>query len=647
MSVKLEHWANPEQILMAKLEADLDYRRKDIEPEWSACEKALEEEGGLIKTTAKQQVNPITGGGFAPGGEEIRTSVNYIFAHHRMLLSQMSANPPYAGARPLTSDEQDRDAAEAAEDVIRWWYQHANLQEIADLTCSKTLKYGTGWTKTIYNPNKGDMLDFNEETDEIIMEGDGDISSPSVWDIWVDSTAICYADVEHIWERVWGPYEYWTSIYSKPEQLEILRKLKIAEAKKAQEDGRDKEENRFPLYFYYEKGMARNAMKGRFAIMTRDGKLMEEVRPCPHFYRNPMTPDEKQACLVAKHKGMPLPRNPVVAVLPFHMLTDIDVDDRVYGRSFIYYEANSQDIISRIDNTQLDNIKAFGANKLVVQGAGDLEVESINNNQFEILKVSHAGQVYPLNTHNSLPDLSSLRAVLREAGDGAAGVNAAMSGTVERETSASALQMAAAQGNQVRRRIFNKFTGYTKSVNQSLLMISKETWTESKTLAVLGKNGQFKKRNVSMFDIDGGYDFFVSYGEQLSLDPAMRRQELMQLIPILQNAGAIKPHQIMELLKVNEVELLHNMSELGKTRAKHIFDTIRRTKKPMAIDKDWEDHDAILEFARHYFMTAEFLAESIEVQKLMKANMNERVKVIASQAPVAAPAAPMPGMPPV
>lgn len=638
--IKLEHWDNPETILKAKLEADINYRKSDIEPEWEAAEKALSDEGGLITPILDGQINPreVTDG--YNSTQDIRTSINYIFKHHRLLLSQMSANPPYAGARPLSSDETDKDSAEAAEDTMRWWMLHSNLQEVSDQTANRTLKYGTGFTKTIHNPHKGDMISFNPDTDEVVMEGDADVYSPSVWDIWIDSRAQREDEVEHMWERKWGSIEHWLSIYTTKEQVELLKDVHKAEERRVRQLGRSPSECLIPLFFYYETGLPRNAMKGRFAVVTRDGKLIEKVQDNPHFYRPPMDEEEKTAYKLAMSKGEALPKPPKIAKLPFHILTDIDVDDRVYGRSFIYYEANTQDIINRIDNTQLDNIKAWGAAKLIAQGPGDLQVESINNDTFEVIKVAYAGQIHPLARPGSLPDAAALRAALVAGGEDAAGVNDAMYGRVERETSASALQMAATQGNQVRRRIFNKFTSYTKSMYQGLMMISKEKWDEGKTLNVLGKGGSYKKRYIKSLDIDGGYDFVVGYGEQFSLDPAMRRQEIMQLLPVLQEANLIKPHQIVELLKLNEVEIVHDMNELGKTRAKRIFDAIRKTRQQQPIDKDFEDHDAILEFARYYFMTEEFMSEPADVQKLMKEHMNGRLKIIAEQAPQAT-AAPM------
>jgi hypothetical protein len=643
--IKLEQWPNPEKVLKDKLEADMAYRKSDIEPEWEAAEKAMSDEGGLVNPLIDGQMHPEEVTGAVNSAQDIRTSINYIFKHHRLLHSQMSANPPYAGARPLSTDETDKDSAEAAEDTMRWWMSHANLQEVSDQTTNRAIKYGTGFTKTIYNPHKGDMIAFDEEKDEVVMEGDADVYSPSVWDIWIDSRAQREDEVEHVWERKWGSLESWMSIYSSKVQVELLQDIHREEVKRVRQLGRNPAECLIPLYFYYEKGMPRNAMKGRYAVTTREGKLIEEVQDNPHYYRPPMDEGEMIAYKAALAKGEPLPKPPKIAKLPFHILTDIDVDDRVYGRSFIYYEANTQDIINRIDNTQLDNIKAWGAAKLIAQGTGDIQIESINNDTFDVLKVTHSGQIYPLNRPGSLPDAAALRAALVAGGEDAAGVNDAMYGRVERETSASALQMAATQGNQVRRRIFNKYTMYTKSIYQSLLMISKERWDEGKMVSVLGKGGAFKTRYIKSADIDGGYDFVVSYGEQFSLDPAMRRQEIMQLIPILQGANLIKPHQIVELLKINEVEVLHDMNELGKTRAKRIFNAIRKTKQQQPIDKDFEDHDAILEFARYYFMTEEFMAEPEDVKKLMKEHMNQRLQIIASQAPQLA-AAPMGAPPP-
>ena len=223
--------------------------------------------------------------------------------------------------------------------------------------------------------------------------------------------------------------------------------------------------------------------------------------------------------------------------------------------------------------------------------------------------------------------------IIHNIGEGAAGINAAMSGKVERETSGSAFQMAVAQGNQVRRPLFNKYTELCEDVYRSLMMIAKEHWADGKIIDVLGKQGAFKQRYIKAADIDGGFEYYSAYGEAFSLDPNMRRQEIMQLIPILQESGLIPAKQIVELLKLNEIEISQDMIEVGKVRQKAIFQEIIKTGKAIAPDAEFEDSEAMLEYARFYLMSSEFFTLNKERQGLIKEHVRQRMQIIAQQAP--------------
>lgn len=641
MTVQIESWPEPERILLAKLQKDMGYRKSEIEPEWDLAERLLEDDGFGSANLQEDQavVHPENSGGDA--NSEIRPSINYPFKHYRLLHSQMSANPPTVGARPLSSDEVDRDASDAAEDTMRFWHRHANLQEVTDNSTGKTLKYGTGWVKTIFDPNLGPMVDFDEEKEIATMEGDASVYSPSTWDVWIDSSAMRPEDVEHQWERTWGSYEYWATMFSEPWQKAIFKRLLQEQIDTTRASGRVNPEGWLPLYFYYEKGMPRNAMRGRFSIITEDGQMvLEHMMPNPHFYRPAKSKEEREEYIMALNQVSELPKGSPIAKLPLNMLTDIDVDDRVYGRSFLVYEANGQDIINRLDMVTLDNIKAHGSSKVVVTGGGKLQTASLNDDQFQALLVDNPGQVYHLNRPGSMPDIGFLRTALQQGGDDAAGVNDAMFGKVDRETSGSAMQTAASQGNQVRRRLFNKYVNFVEGIYRSLMMISREHWDEGRTIEVLGQQGKFKRRFIKALDIDGGYEYFSTYGEQFSLDPALRRQEIMQLIPTLQEAGVIKPRQITELLKLNEIEAVHDMSELGKIRQKNIFEQIKKTGKQVPIDAELEDHDSMLEWARYYWMSEEILLVDELSKKLIREHIMMRSEAVAKQAPSAPPGGP-------
>lgn len=635
MAVELEEWGDPEAILKAKLDADRAYRRDEIEREWNVSEDALRDAGYDGMGSNNGQVHPEQAS-TGTDADDINPNISYVFQHYRLLHSQMSANPPVVGTKPLSMDEMDQDAADAAGDAMRYWHRHKDLQSNVDRVTAKTLKYGTGWLKVIYDPDLGEMVDFNESTDMVTMEGDASVYSPSTWDVWIDSTAMRPDDVEHQWERMRNCYEYWAGRFHKDWQRALLKAALESSQERQRAEGEVNPSSDIELFYYYEKGMPRNAMRGRFAICTEDGKLLTDgMQPNPHFYRKAKSRKERLEYL--QNPGEEYPQSHPVGKLPMEMLTDIEVDDRVYGRSFIFYEANGQDIINRLDAVMLNNIKAFGSINMVASGGANLEAESINDDQFTVLKTEHPGQVHFMSRPGAMPDAGNLRQALKQGGDDTAGVNDAMTGKIERETSGSAIQIAASQGNSVRRPLFNKYTKFCENVYRSLMMVAKEHWSEGKTIDVLGEQGSFKQKYIKAADIDGGFEYFSTYGESFSLDPNMRRQEIMQLIPILQESGIITARQIVDLMKLNDLELAHDMISVGKDRQKAIFAEIKETKKQVPVDAEFEDHDSMLEYARFYMMTAEFQTLGKSVQKLIKEHTGMRMEAVAAQAPQAPP----------
>src|SRR5690606_23511363 len=117
--------------------------------------------------------------------------------------------------------------------------------------------------------------------------------------------------------------------------------------------------NSVKLLEYWETGLPSNGYLGRYCITTVDGEVIEECRPNPHRFR--------QAGAVARIEGLDISdeekerriaRIPERAYLPYHILSDVDVPNSIYGRSFVEYAAALQENLDRLDTAMLDNIAA-------------------------------------------------------------------------------------------------------------------------------------------------------------------------------------------------------------------------------------------------------------------------------------------------
>ena len=133
--------------------------------------------------------------------DEGEMGINYAFKNFRFLHAQASANPPSVVARPTSTDPSDRQASEAADNLIRHAIRAYAMQDKFDTLVEQSMLYGTGFVKTWWNPDDGDIADI--DGDEIKMTGAINIEVTSTWDLWLDPQALSWGEVRYIIERKW------------------------------------------------------------------------------------------------------------------------------------------------------------------------------------------------------------------------------------------------------------------------------------------------------------------------------------------------------------------------------------------------------------------------------------------------------------
>jgi hypothetical protein len=437
------------ELLQSRLQ-DAKEMRKQYEEQWRLNEvilyNALGEEAydykGPVTAEVLQRV-------FKDDDNE-DTGVNYVFKHHRFLNAQMSANPPSVQVRPTSSDPSDKRRADTADRLCRHAIRAYQMQEKVDRNNEATLLYGTGFMKTSFDENIGEIVSYNEATGELYMSGDLCIENLTIWDLWLDPHARSWEKVEYVYERKWYSVEKATMLW--PDKEELLKKYleDLGEDDFNEWNGwsANLNERRIPVFHYYEKGLPTNGMQGRYVCMLEDGTFLAPMAKNPfRFYE--ITEDKEQIADMVKKEalGLAIDRGPEVAHLPYHILTDIDVTDHVYGKSFIEYAAPAQDTINRLDTMTLENVAAHGYCRIVLPEGADIAEDSITDTPWEIVRVEGGRDPHFFETPSLMPEVNQLRD--RHAGgiDDMAGVNDSMYGKQEREQSGFSMQYATNQGN--------------------------------------------------------------------------------------------------------------------------------------------------------------------------------------------------------
>lgn len=607
--------------LKKRLDLAMKVREKKFERQWKYNEDVLFSSSYNNNDTGIADVYDALRKGFNNDIDGMQ--INYSFKYLRFIHAQMSANPPSVIPVPTSTEYKDRRTARVADAFIQHARRKLEVQEMVDLTTLQTITYGTGFTKCYYDPYAGESWEFNEETNELLMQGDIAIKPILLWDIWVDYNATMWDEVEWIFERHLMDYD--EAVAKFPDSKEQLDKIKG----NAKDDEKDKEVlvNLVEIFEYTEKAIPINGMDGRNILCLRDGSLLSEIKPNPH-------PSGK---------------------LPYKILTDVDVPGEVYGKTFIDYIVQLQDILNRMDSTVLDNVRNHAVARMVLTDGAMLSEDDVSDDSVEVITIKGGTGERPhfIPPPTLMPDLFRLRQQIELGMESLAGVNESMMGQVKREMSGYSLQTAINAGNLVRRRLFNKYEKYVKEVYMDYLENVQKHYTDSRKLLITGEEEAMSVAYYSSADLSGGYDLKVDYGTSFSLDPASRREEIMQLREVFKEAGT-QGKGILKLLRLNEVNVAFDMAEAAERRQLEIFDEMIAKYEQSGIliniapEKN-EEHAGMLETAKEFRMSMTFKLLPQELRNAIDAHIDARMQMVAdlaSPAPAAAGATIPPGLPP-
>lgn len=566
-------------------------------------------------------------------GSNAEVNIAYTFKNFRYIHAQMSSNPPSVVMRPTSSDQEDHRKADAADRIVRYSIRHYNMQEKIDQLSLHTLLYGTGILKTVWDSGRGDIIKYDEKNDEVVLEGDIAITVPFIWNLYFDPDAKCADELKFVIERIYVDYD--EACLRWPDKADKLKAAKIERKNTPSTRGRatqlqDDHYNCVELLEYWETGLPTNGYLGRYTITTAEGEVIEPCRPSPFRF--------KGAGAVARIEALDYPddvkermieRIPEQARLPYHLLTDIDIPNMVWGRSFVEYAAQLQENLNRLDSAVLDNIQAHGVARLVIPESADLADDALSNSPWDVTKISGNQPPYFMQPPQLMGDMTAARQNHVSGINDVSGVNESMFGQQSREQAMAAMQFATNQGNMIRRRLFNKYVLVVESIYRGILNLVRKHWTTTRTIHVLGKEKALEAIDIKGTDIDGGYDVVGEYGVSLSLDPMTRRQEILTLQPLFEKAG-VPPRTSMKMMKLNELDGMYDELDLADTRQKEIFDEMIATGTYIP-PKKYRDHVNMIAWAMRYFMSQEFESLDESVQALCERHIEERAQVAATE----------------
>lgn len=641
--MKIQAWSNDDyrRNCNQRLQYAKTYRKNLCEERWSENERLMYY-AALNEQSSHATIEELEGGTDEDFDVEIRdVALNFIFRDVRYMHAQMSANPPTIKVIPGSVDADDEERAEAADLTARWAREEYDLHEVSDNRNLKTLTKGTGYIRWLWDATLGRMLKFGEEDglgkDEFVMSGDLRVYSPSTWAIWLDPDARTQSEVKWYFEEIQLSIE--EAQMRWPEYADKIKALSTTPASKkwrfwtGEESRSDRGQNQVSVYVYVEKGLPVNGMQGRYCMMLEgdDGCILE----CG---ANPNAD----------------------AGLGLDILTDIDVEDQVYGKSIIEYLDKVQAVIQAIDANALQNIAAHNTIRMYVSDDAEVDDEGVTNSSVDVIRGKPGQQPNFIAPPALMPDAWKFRDQLFQGSREISMINESMLGQSSRETSGYTTQLQVNQGNMGRRRLFNKFARSTKNIFWGLLGEIIENWTEPRLVRVLGVERAYEAKTFQGSDIEGNWDIFSEYGQNFSLDPNTARDQIMQLMPLFEKIPGFDYRSLVDAVRLNVMDNFVDKLALAKRKQRKVFKKMIHNFDKYGVSayikpEELEDHENMIVYGRVFVMTTEYEVLDKGLRGLIDQHIKEREQIVAqkmaeaqqAQAPAqGAPQAAPQGLPP-
>ncbi len=431
-----------------------------------------------------------------------------LFLHSKLCISD-----PVVQASARKQDPATKRATECAQAYLPYMRKRMKMQQTLEAGAYlNTCIYGTGITYNGWDTEGGDFpLDnFPEDPNELQrmletgfkMEGDYDFRNVHPKKFFPDAAADIWDNAEHCFEEWSIPIEKAMYMFSGTDQQNLLRDYH----KESNELGNDpsKKTNHIKIYHYFVKGRPWNGFLGAHSyLLNPEAPKLLTRTPNPFSHKK----------------------------LPYSIISDIDIPDNVKGMSRIIYAYQTQLSINNLMYLIMKNTSLFGGNKMLMPEGG-LNLDAMNNGLDDVAFFNPAtgGKPEYIRPANVTSDVWRAYDIMKSYINNLYGMNEFSQGQVPRELSSYAVQLALEMDDKYRIRLFNKKKLFLQDIYYQGLENTKQYMNESRRLNVAGIESFTDDGYFMSSMLKGDYDIEVDYGQYLPVDPAARKQQILEFI---------------------------------------------------------------------------------------------------------------------
>lgn len=550
-----------------------------------------------------------------------KVHVNRILPTVHNRLARLCKNPPRWDIRPRSGDEEDKDAARLAEQVLVQLWDSLRINQKRIPLTMWLMQCGSSYLKVSWDPTLGEKQVFpkpNIETGqmeyEMVAEGDIRVDVCSYFEIFTDPMAKNWDELQYIIQAKLRDVDYFKSQYPG---LGQLVKEEDCWLNSLQYESRINSINTFTgtagnsasqmknsaiEISYYEKPSPKHPF-GRHLIVANGVKLKDDILP--------------------------------VDEIPFIKFDDIVVGGKFNAESIITHLRPLQDQINRGKSMRAAWINRMLTGKILAARGHNIAAEAWNDQSGEMVMFDpvqnaaepHAIQV-PVIPQYAYTEEDTLKADM----DDTAGINEVSRGQMPSSgMPAIGMQLLVEQDDT---RIGVEIEGHEHSysdLGRILLKFVDKYYVTDRLLKIVGENLEYTVKKFKGTDLRQNFDVKVIRGSTLPGSKVLKRQEIINLHQQGYFGNPQDPNVLQNVLSMLEYGDEYQAFKTHSLRMAQIQRGLEQlelnAEKPTV--SEFDDHALWLQQLDNYRIGEKFSKLSEDQQRIVVDLMNEHTDWIA------------------
>jgi hypothetical protein len=517
-------------------------------------------------------------------GELVNLPVNQWGNIAQHMINMVTANRPAMDCRASNTDYKSLVQTHLANNILDYYVREKKLEKYLKTAVEYGVVYGAGYVTMEWDATRGELVDFDEESNTKIYEGDVIFGNLSPFDVMVDGTKENNAEQEWVLIRKWkNKYDLAAKYPEYADQLKkIPSKSDISNYRLGFNLVNQTTDDVQVLEFYHKKTDA-----------LPDGRYMMFCSPE----------------IVLQDLAMPY------RVLPVFRISPRDIHGTPYGYTSMFDLLPLQEGLNSLYSTVMTNQSAFGVQNVIQPRGSDVSLtqfaSGMNFLEYNLVPgAPNGGKPESLNLTNTPPEIFKFMEILQQQMETISGINSVARGQPDPSLkSGTALALVQSMALQFMSGLQESYVELMEGVGTALIKMLQDFANTPRMVAIAGVSNRSEMKEFSGKDISNITRVIVDVGNPLSKTTAGRVQMAEQLLQY----GEITPEQYVALINTGNLNVFTEGSVHEELLMKGENEALINGEVPVAVFT--ENHKGHIDFHRSVLFDPELKKDSSLVQR--------------------------------